>query len=216
MAVSYVGSQAAEAATVTIPAHQINDIILIFAFRDGSTTQPTLPSDFTSVATQAGTSCCGRLGVKIADTTSETSGTWTSATNLVCHVYRGSAGVGAVGVTAAASTTFTYPTLTMQKTDSTSWVAGFAGHRSVDGAVGTAPTGMTNRTNLAGATADAGSHDTNGGVASWPAGRTAAYGGTSSGWVAITAEIMAPNAKIETLTDTFALGGWCEVEWVRR
>src|SRR6185295_9203658 len=98
-------------------------------------------------------------------------------------------GVGAVGVTAAVSATFTYPTVALIKTDSTSWVAGFAGHRSMDGAVATAPTGMTNRSSLAGATADAGAHDTNGGVASWPTGRTAAYGGTSSGWVAITAEI---------------------------
>ena len=62
-------------------------------------------------------------------------------------------------------------------------------HRSVDGNMGVAPTGMTNRVNLAGTVSDGGVHDTNGNVSSWSSTSPAA-GETSSGYVTFTLELI--------------------------
>ena len=89
--ISRIGSSSAEATTVTIPAgHQQGDIIIIAAFRDGSTTNPTVPAGWSTLTiTTDGTTCSLSVGWKIAISNSDTSGTWTNATGLICHVYRG-------------------------------------------------------------------------------------------------------------------------------
>ena len=45
MAISIIGTPAAAAATsITLPTHAAGDLIVIFAFKDGATTIPTVPS----------------------------------------------------------------------------------------------------------------------------------------------------------------------------
>lgn len=171
MTISHIGSQGAAATTVTIPAHQIGDLILIFAYRDGSNTSPSVPAAGGTVPTWTiiGTASGGNtnssvLYYAVATATNHTSGTWTNATELICAVYRGTKRPGAQASTSGSGTSISYPALTgMTRTDGTSWVAGFAGHRTATN-VELNPSGMTNRTSIG---TEAANHDTNGTVSSW-------------------------------------------------
>lgn len=191
---SLVGSATGTTSAV-IPAHQAGDLILCWAYRDGSNTLPTLPTgqDWTSLdgVTGANTNAA-RLVAKIADGSSETTGTFTSATSVVVAVYRPKPGYsatwGAVAAATGASTTVSYPAVSLQNTDGSSWVAGFAGHRSTNTALETPPTGMVNRATVVDGTDEAAAHDTNSGVSAWSA-TSVSVGGTSSGWRAATVEI---------------------------
>ena len=129
MALSLVGTGTGTT-SATVPAHTVGDIIIVFAYRTGSTTPPTLPSGYTSILTKTGATCSARLGYKIATSTSDTSGTWTNSSALVCHVYTsslyGSGSSVAIGGSASSnSTTVTvnFPALTMTNGGGTSWVS---------------------------------------------------------------------------------------------
>lgn len=169
MTVSFVGAQGAAAATVTIPAHQVGDLILIFAYRDGSNTVPTAPTaggtvpTWTQIGSSGANTNSSRLHYATATATNTTSGTWTSATELICLVYRGASIGASAGGSGSATTSIAYPALTLQRTDNSSWVVGVAGHRTATN-VEVAPTGMTNR---ASSGTEAAGHDTNGTVTSW-------------------------------------------------
>lgn len=193
MAISFIG-EASGITSATLPAHQTGDLILGFSFRDGNNTAPTVPGGWTTIDTTAGSNSNGSgLAYKIAASASETSGTWSSATTVIFLVYRGVDQTNPIGGNAhdgAASTTVNYPTVSMVVSDGTSWVVGFAGHRSTDTSLETPPSGMTNRSTAADATDEGAGHDTNGGVSSW-SGTTVSVGGTSSGWRARTVEIRA-------------------------
>lgn len=187
-ALSYISS-ATGITSLTMPSHQIGDLLVMFVYRDGSTTSPAIPAGWYVWGANNGANTNTSVGVyKVAKTASETSGTFTGATALEVHVYRGHGGYGAVGETGAASTTVTYPALTMQTTDGSSWVAGFAGHKSINTNVQNAPAGMTNRNTYLDATNEIAGHDTAGGATSW-SNTDVSVGGTSSGWRARTVEI---------------------------
>ena len=199
MALSYVGG-ATGSNTATLPSFQGDDIAVVFAFRDGSTTNPTVPATFTSISnTTDGTSCSASIGWRRLIASDTTVGTWTNASTTVVVVYRGSepfitpVGGGANG--SGATNTTSYTTLTMTRGDSTSWVIGFVGHVNVDTTVDSAAiTGMTARTSLANATAEVAAWDTNGGVASWGT-TTQTITGTAGNWVTRTVEILALAAQ---------------------
>lgn len=185
--VSYIGS-ATGTTTATIPAHIAGDLLVAFAYRDGNTTAPTLPSGWTSLNNSGADTNSGRLAWRVATDSATTSGTWTNATSLVIHVYRHAA-IGAHAVGGASSTTVTYPALSLTQLDGSSWVAGFAGHRSTNTSLETPPAGMVNRSTVVDATDEAAGHDSNGGVAAW--GATAvSVGGTASGWRAYSLELV--------------------------
>lgn len=173
MAISYVSSGTGTNSIASMPSHQAGDLLLFFAFRDGSTTAPSLPSGKTNISSGSGSGVARayRLGYLIATGSSETSGTWTSATSLICHVYRPSSGktisVGGFAVNSGSSSSVNYPTITMQDSSGSSLVAGFAGATQNNGSLETAPSGMTNRSLVSDSTDEAAGHDTNGGVSSW-------------------------------------------------
>lgn len=191
--VTFINSASAGATTITIPAHEVGDLLVIFAYRDGNNNAPSLPADWTNIGTaNGGASNSSRLAYRIATVTNTSSGTWTNATGLVVHVYRGqnvSTPIGGDGNVGGNSTTVIYPNLTMTQGDGTSWVAGFAGHRSTDTTLETDPGGMTNRTNFVNGTNEVSGHDTNSGVSSWLP-TNVSVGGTLSGWRARTLEII--------------------------
>lgn len=197
MALSRVG-QVSGVSSATLPAHQAGDVIIAFAFRDGSTTQPTLPTGWTSIGTRSGTSCCGRAAWKRCAGSSETSGTWTNASSVIFVIFRGALAsgtpVGGQASQAGTTASVTYPAVTMTAADGTSWVIGTAGHRSVDTSLETAPTGMTNEITYLDATCEAAGHDTEGGVSSWSA-QSVSVGGTASGWVTFSIELMADQSS---------------------
>lgn len=182
--------------TATLPSHQAGDLIIGFAYRDGNTTAPSLPAGlgWTSIYNATGAnSNSHRVVWKIAAGSSETTGTFTNATTAIFHVYRPGSGntlsVGDHQPGSGSGTTITYTALTLQGAANTSWVAGFAGHRSTNTSLGTAPGGMTNRVNPQDATDEGAGHDTNGTVASWSS-TNVSVGGTSSGWRSHTIEIV--------------------------
>lgn len=195
--VVFIGS-ATGTNTTTLPTHKAGDLILLFAYRDGSTTAPTVPSgrNWTTEMTGSGANTNSSVVVaKIATSGSETTGTFTNATSVVAHVYRGTKqtvadAIGATASGGASSTTVNYPALSMQVTDGTSWVVGFAGHRQTNTSLETPPSGMVNRANVQDATDEASGHDTNGGVSSWSS-TNVSVGGTSSGWRSRVLEIIA-------------------------
>lgn len=170
MATSRISAHSAQANSVAITTPQAGDLILVFAHRDGSTTAPSLPSGYTSLGTTSGgsggTSNSARLGFKYSDGTETTSGTWTNATSVAVHVSRGcdpSLAYGAFATAGAASSTLTFPALTLQVTDGTSWVVGFGASRTATDVGTNDPTGMADRSSAT----DIAVWDTNAGVSSW-------------------------------------------------
>lgn len=180
MAIVYKGS-ASGTTSATIPTHAVGDLILVFAYRDGNVTAPTMPGTFTQIGSPGSANTNSeRCGYRIATSTSETTGTWTNATSLIVMVYSG-ASIGTTVTGGGASTTINYPALTPSFVDNSSWIVAFAGHRSVNTNLQTAPGAMVNRATLVDATDEVAAHDTNGGVTSWASTNVAA-GGTSSGY----------------------------------
>jgi hypothetical protein len=89
MTIALQGSSDANATSVAITTHAINDTILFLVYRDNSTASPTIPSDCVVLHQQA-MGAAGYLisAFKVAKTTSETSGTWTNASHIIAMVFR--------------------------------------------------------------------------------------------------------------------------------
>lgn len=216
MAISFVGA-ASGTNSATLPSFESGDVAVVFAFRDGSTTNPTVATGWTNITNTAdGTTCSASIGWRRLVYTDTTTGTWTNASRVVVAVYRGCepfitpVGGGANG--AGTTNTVAYTTFTLTRGDSTSWVIGAVGHRSVDTTIDSASiSGMTNRTSGVDATAEAALWDTNGGVASWGTTNQTVTG-TASGWVTRTVELLAlptqSNVVLNTLPIVSTDSGW--------
>lgn len=206
MPISYIGS-AAGTTTATLPAHVAGDVIVCFAFRDGSTTAPTVPAGWTTVTgSSGGANTCASVVAWIKAAAPGTApGTWTNATGVAFGIWRGVSGIGASATTGASSTSVSYNTLTPTQAGGSSWVVGMAGHRSVDTTLETAPTGMTRRLTFVDATDELAIHDTNSGVTAW-ATQTVSVAGTASGWRSSTVELvavaLASGSSQESASDT--------------
>jgi hypothetical protein len=192
-AMSFVSGVQAATTSVTLGTHAAGDLLLAFAYRDGNTTAPSLPSGWTDIASSGANSNSARVGYKIAASGAETSGTWTNANHLHVHVYRGflpRKPYGAVQPGGASSSTLSFTGLTMVDPSGSSWVVGFAGHRSTNTTVtGGSPSGMIIRTAQDPGASESAGHDTNQGVSSWTT-TTQSVGGTSSGWRTYTIELV--------------------------
>lgn len=148
--ISYVASAANyPSQTVTIPTHQVGDLIVIVAWNSNGSTAPTVPADFITSRTQTTTPWALSIGYRLATTTSTTSGTWTNATSVLVSVYRGAAAVGAtIGRSTGSTTTITWDSLTLlENSASTSWVAGAASVFNTISGQPNAPSGRTERYN---------------------------------------------------------------------
>lgn len=194
MAISFIG-QATGTNTATMPAHQAGDLILVFAYNGAAATAPTLASGFTSISNSAANTNGHRLAYKVAASNAETVGTWTNASDVLVLVYRGCLTSGPIGGNATAtnaSATVAYPSVTMQVTNGSSWVAAFAGYRSQTSSLETPPTGFTNRSDHVNSSSDceAAGHDTNGGVSSY-AGSSASVGGSGFRYRTVSVELKA-------------------------
>jgi hypothetical protein len=179
--ISYVGQCGAASTSCTPPTHAVGDLFIAGAGRNSSATAPTLPAGWTSVTTASinGSSSNDSallVACKVATTTSETATGFTNAGWLVVHVYRNQA-PGSTATCASdilgtpqnftstvntTTTTVTYQSVTNANVNS--WNIGIGFAPAATAGMGTAPTGMTNRST--GNSGIAG-HDTNGGVASF-------------------------------------------------
>jgi len=135
--IQYIGLTSANATSVSLPSHQTGDLILIMA-QDYEVNNdsaggliPALPAGYTSIrdgTSDADEDWSWRVGYKFATNNSETSGTWTNAEKVVAAVYRNVVSIGTNTQTIVNTDDPTWPAMTLQKTDNTSWVVGLLAH----------------------------------------------------------------------------------------
>lgn len=154
--ISYVSANASTTGSVTIPTHQIGDLILLCAF-DSQNTAPTKPSAGGTVPnwnyidntnTSAGQAAVTTAWF-IATATNTTSGTWTWAEQMIAAVITGPVATSPIGGHAAvggAAANVTAPSVTMTHTDGSSILLHFHATAFINGgAWSSAPAGYTHR-----------------------------------------------------------------------
>lgn len=130
MAVTPISSAYAAAETVAMPTHQAGDTIIVFVSRRSGSTTPALVGGWTNIANAnraVGTgNWSARIAYKVAASSSETVGTWSSADDIMVLVYRGVTEIGVVAsAIGAANTTVAWPAATLLGSNGESWVARF-------------------------------------------------------------------------------------------
>jgi len=213
MALTFTGATGTSSAT--IPSHATGDLIIAFAYRDGSTTAPSLPSgeNWSNLYNAGGNnSNSHRIAVKVARDGSETTGSFSNATDFLVVVVKTDLTGGEIGYKLGAlgsgsSTTLSFTTFTLDNPHSSSRLVLFAGHRSTDVTVNTAPSNYTNITNRS-VTGEIAAHRSDNLVSSFST-FTQSVGGSSSGWRTHTFEVweVPPNQPLTptlfTNTQTF-------------
>ena len=194
--ITYIG-QASGVTSATLPAHQVGDLILAFAFNDASPTIPTLPTGWTNIGTDATATGKASLSYKVAPTNSETTGTWTAATTVIFLIYRGVDVANITGLETSSNgtaTSITYQANGFWK--GLSRVVAFVGHRSANTSIETPPTGLSLVVDAVDANDEAAAfHSTVDNYGNWPA-TNVAVGGTASGWVTFVLRLRVPIVKI--------------------
>ena len=204
MAISRTQAASANSTSVSITTPTKGDLILVFAYRAASAIPPTVATGYNTIVSGGANTNSEIVGWKIAAGTETTSGTWTNASSVECLVYRGvnqALPIGASIDNGGSSATLSYTGITLQVTDGTSWVVGFAGNRT--SLVNTAPTGMTSETHQTTVIAS----DTNAGATSWSTQTVA--GNSNTGWRTVVIEIVAPNAGTPQTLVQFRHAGVC-------
>lgn len=206
MALGTPVTNAAAATSVTLPAHNIGDTIVIWAYNNASTTTPTKPAASGTVPawtdidnTTGANTNSSRSAYFVATATNHTSGTWTNATGMTATVISGAASSpigGHAEAGGAAANAAQAPAVTLSKTDGTSALLEHYGHRTVT-AWSTAPSGYTRLASQATSVCvnSKNSTTTDGAVNQSNTATNAGYRGAA-------VEILAP-PKAATLTDPF-------------
>lgn len=158
MPVQIVGTNINTGNTVTIPTHQVGDLILIYSYRSAFGNAPTVPTAAGTVPTwttirsgdagDGGGNVGARLTRTTATATNHTSGTFTGSTKTAAIVIRNQASspIGGNAMGGGLGGPSTAPSVTMTKTDGTSLLIHF--HGTGDGSNASdidaaAPTGYT-------------------------------------------------------------------------
>jgi hypothetical protein len=186
MAISYVGAASDNGDTVTLPTHQAGDLIVLFVYRTTSSTAPTPVTGWLLKTSDSSGANALLVAFKIANSNSETAGTWTNATQIGAAVYRSDkilqlCRFSVFGATVGSGGNVTYSAISPGTDVSDKWHIAVVGHRAIDTDIEVAPGAMTNRTNVVGASAgELAIHDTNGNSASWSATSYTLTSGTST------------------------------------
>lgn len=127
--VAFIGDGSAAATSVTIPTHTTGDTLVIIAFRIGSNSPPTATTGSSGGGTW--TNLCNggdnntgyRVAYMTATSAAETSGTWANATHMHAFVLQGVTAVSTcTTLSGAATTTLSYPAMTLADADGSSYV----------------------------------------------------------------------------------------------
>lgn len=185
MTISRISSATNAGDTITIGTHASGDLILIFAYSDGANTAPSLPTGWLNINNATGSTSGTRIGFKVAQSSSETSGTWTNADGLIAVVYRSDVGLAIptlAGFNAGTSTSVSYAAFgsSFNRENADQWIIGFGSQRSATNALETAPTGLTNVTSLTGTGWEMVAHDSNADANSFATASTTVV--TSAAW----------------------------------
>ncbi len=146
-------ANSALATSVTIPAHDAGDVIVIFGYANGINSSPTAPTAsgtvpaWVSIQGGGGNSNGGGAWYFVATgTNSHTSGTWGSCSGLTAVVIQGAKTASPIGgfalSTANVVNSVVAPAITQFVTDGSSTLLYFYGHRNAS-AWGAAPAGFT-------------------------------------------------------------------------
>jgi hypothetical protein len=204
MALSFVGLNAASAASVSLPAFQLGDLALVHTYRDGSNTAPSLPAGWTNAASSGGANNSSRIGYRVLQSGDSTTGTWTNATEIAVMVLRGQDAadpIGTVANLAANSDQLQYWAVDLEDTSGLSWVVGFAGHRTATDVNTKAVSGMTTRSGAVGAL---GAHTAEN-VSSFAISSYATTVNASASWRSFTIEVRAAIGATTTGTARVSL-----------
>jgi len=169
----------------------IGDVMVVWATRNASASLPTIPAGFIKLGA-GGTANTNSdiIAWKYLTTASGATGTFTNATEVIVHVYRGTAGnawgIGAFLYSSGSSVTTSYGGITLYDTSGNSWVALFGQTKTQSVGVNGAITGFTLRQDELG-TGESVSFDSNGGVSSF-ATKTQTI--TTSVWKTAVVEIL--------------------------
>jgi hypothetical protein len=208
VALSISNANSAAGQSCTIGAHNVGDDIYLYVYRDGSTTTASKPAAagtvpaWVDIDNPAGANTnSSRTAHFVATATNHTTGTWTGATGMVAVVVSGQSSQpvgGHAEAGGATSNAAQAPAVTLQKTDGTSVLLEFYGHRAVT-AWSAAPANYTRQTSVATEVCcnSKNSTTTDGAI-------NQSNTASNSGYRGAAIEILAPSPLIETLTDTFA------------
>ena len=190
--ITYIG-EATGTASATLPTHQAGDLIIGFAFRDGSTTLPSVPAGWTSIDTAAANTCSARITYRVATAPGTSTGNWINATTVIFLVYRGVNITNIINIdteSTGSGTTVTYNANGFWQ--GLSRLVAFAGHRSTDTALGTAPGTLTLIVNPVDATDEGAAFEsTVDNFGNWTS-TDVSVGGTASGWITFTLRLRVP------------------------
>ena len=187
--IKQVQQASAASTSVAITSTLANDLIVTFAYRSSSATPPTLATGFTQIDTVAQSTTSFISGYKVSAGGDTTSGTWTSATHVACIVLRGAqkgTPIGANGHSNGSSVSLSYPALTLQVQNGTSWVVGF-GAKPADAAMAKSAAPLHVKTYIPVASPLVNAQDTEGPVSSFSAVTLTV---TSGNWIGETIEIL--------------------------
>ena len=154
MSISVVADGISSSATITIPAHQAGDLIIISA--RGTSAVPSIPASGGTVPAwipiqgAVANSVALRTVGFVATGPGHTSGTFTGATNMICTVFRPSAGkligIGSSSTGNGNNTqTIIYPALTLTDSDGSSMGFRIGTRGTAIAAVNTAPPSWSQR-----------------------------------------------------------------------
>jgi hypothetical protein len=199
MPLSRVGQASADANSVAISAAE-GDLVVVFAYRSGNNTAPTLNGDYTNIANGAnsagGTNSSFRIGFRIAPSGGVSStGTWTNATHVSAIVMRGRRIAGAIGNGAASTgnnstSSIVYEAVSLTAGQAGQWLLAFGARSAGHADVATAPTGLANHTSAPATPLIAG-HTSNGiRSTNWPQ-TSVSVGGTGAKHLSYVLEVLA-------------------------
>jgi hypothetical protein len=188
--VTVVNSAIAAATTITIPTHQAGDLLVMYAWRNGSTTHATRPTGWTLIRQDAANTNAGQLAYRFATGSGTTSGTWTNATHLVVYVLRGASGTWLSHWGQGSGTSVSFAAMSAL---SSSLALTFGSHRTANNLA--VPAGVT------GDQALGTGPRTVAGRSTGPTSLQAVTVGASSGWHTYRLEVL------DQIDDTMAIGG---------
>lgn len=217
MSANFIASvTGADTAALQSGSVQVGDFLIAFASRDGSSTAPSVPVGWTPIVSGGANSLGYALAYKYATSTSETIGTFANASSLIVSQYRPLAGYAiTVGATSTAlnssALSASYPAVTLQNGDGTSWVLAFLAHRSPDvSPLSTPPSGLTVRAIAQDSTDSAASFDSAGGLASWSS-TSLTYTGTADAYRTVIVEMRISAVQADSFyfrTNDAGSGSW--------
>lgn len=188
--------------------YAVGDSIFILAFNHSGSTVPTLPAGWSSVSSVSTGTWAMNIGHKKAVSTSDTSGTWTNATDISYVIYTGTATIAYsnVGGQAGTSSTIAYSGIGTFGNPSHDWVICFAAASSNAGNMTAAPPTSTSIvTGNAGAAFEICIFDTNGPVSSYSFNTKTL--GASVTWMTKTVELVAATGGGGTISHNLTMLG---------